>query len=1057
MDEQCSNDTFPDGFSEDIEISLMTSNLSSEETKTWTFLLKYAIWQFQKIHKIEEAKELFDRGEESYRNHQFSKAIEYWENSLKIYQELDSIQGQAKTINSLGIAYSTIKKYEKALSMFGVSLEIARSNKNGLMEIITYRNLGIFYSILENYKLAFDYHDRSLKKARELNDIDQEALSLHKIASLSYVLDDYEKAIIFWTESLEKVRTLQHEIPEAIILEHLIQSYQTTGQYEQTVKSCYRLLKLAQRHKNFRAKFSYLSTLGQIHHTFGKYNKAINYYKQALRIAKGSDFESYSSMAYYGLGNVYYAVGNFQQALNYYSKSLAIAEKNKQNSLQSLILSDLGSTYNALGNFEKDRLLQKKALALLKNSKEPRYKARVLRKLGYVEDSIGQYIKAIEFYEQSLLILQDNRDPYEEALTFGALGIAYYSLNDYQKALKYQEKQLTISREIGYLYGEAASLGNLGLTYNALQQNCKALAYKLDALQISKTIGDRKGESIALNNLGFTYLISNQYDNAIKYSYDSFLIAKKVRFLSGQFYALKTVALAYEKNNNIQKALDIYQIAFNLSSPTELPREYFINARNFGNLAFKIKDYSTTITAYDNALQALEQLCYLDDSPASKQQRRSQNITIYENMVRACLHQNNLEKVLETIERSKARNLVELLINQQITPQNTPPELCEKLRQLRRDISTQQHQIQSLQNNPFDSFSNLPTPNNRLELLQQNLKESKKQLNQLLDRITKWDSNFEFTQRVTPISFAEIRTLLDEKTVLIEWYLTAEAFYAFIVTGDAKIQYWQSTPEDNQKLQNCLNDYLQTYRQNYKHWKFKLKSFLPELAQTLHLDEICDRIPKQYQKLILIPYRELHLIPFHALPLSDSPTLFEKFSQGIQYLPSCQIGLISRNILHNKNKQQKHLFAIQNPLEDLRYTNIEVQAIEQYFSSHTILPERQATKSAIINSDSLKNSDCLHFACHGSFNVQNALLSTLILAESNLPLPPPKDENNRYFKFKDEIIDREKCITLPNLFSLNLHQCNLVTLSACETGWIDIQSRSDEYIGLPSGVLFAGS
>ncbi|MFM6023342.1 MAG: CHAT domain-containing protein, partial [Dolichospermum sp.] len=33
----------------------------------------------------------------------------------------------------------------------------------------------------------------------------------------------------------------------------------------------------------------------------------------------------------------------------------------------------------------------------------------------------------------------------------------------------------------------------------------------------------------------------------------------------------------------------------------------------------------------------------------------------------------------------------------------------------------------------------------------------------------------------------------------------------------------------------------------------------------------------------------------------------------------------------------------------------------------------------------------------------------------------------------------------------------LITLSACETGLIDLNSISDEYIGLPSGFLFAGS
>ncbi|MDK2410893.1 CHAT domain-containing protein [Aphanizomenon sp. PH219] len=40
---------------------------------------------------------------------------------------------------------------------------------------------------------------------------------------------------------------------------------------------------------------------------------------------------------------------------------------------------------------------------------------------------------------------------------------------------------------------------------------------------------------------------------------------------------------------------------------------------------------------------------------------------------------------------------------------------------------------------------------------------------------------------------------------------------------------------------------------------------------------------------------------------------------------------------------------------------------------------------------------------------------------------------------------------------MKLENCRLVTLSACETGITDFTSTSDEYIGLPSGFLLAGS
>jgi CHAT domain-containing protein len=46
---------------------------------------------------------------------------------------------------------------------------------------------------------------------------------------------------------------------------------------------------------------------------------------------------------------------------------------------------------------------------------------------------------------------------------------------------------------------------------------------------------------------------------------------------------------------------------------------------------------------------------------------------------------------------------------------------------------------------------------------------------------------------------------------------------------------------------------------------------------------------------------------------------------------------------------------------------------------------------------------------------------------------------------------------LDKIFALKLEKCRLVTLSACETGLIDAQNTSDEYIGLPSGFLLAGS
>jgi CHAT domain-containing protein len=124
------------------------------------------------------------------------------------------------------------------------------------------------------------------------------------------------------------------------------------------------------------------------------------------------------------------------------------------------------------------------------------------------------------------------------------------------------------------------------------------------------------------------------------------------------------------------------------------------------------------------------------------------------------------------------------------------------------------------------------------------------------------------------------------------------------------------------------------------------------------------------------------------------------------------------------------LFAVQNPTNDLSYANVEIAAIRGYFETADVLKQAAATKVALQES-SLKKSHCIHFSSHGYFDLDNPLESGLKITDAPL--------------------------TLGEILQLDLGQCRLVTLSACETGFIDFTSLSDEYIGLPNGFLYAGS
>jgi CHAT domain-containing protein len=264
-----------------------------------------------------------------------------------------------------------------------------------------------------------------------------------------------------------------------------------------------------------------------------------------------------------------------------------------------------------------------------------------------------------------------------------------------------------------------------------------------------------------------------------------------------------------------------------------------------------------------------------------------------------------------------------------------------------------------------------------------------------------------------------------------------------------------SEPKDLDELENWANEYLKAYNNDKDDWKCNLTTRLERLAKILHIHEIFKQIPQGYDRLILIPHRFLHLLPLHALPVAGKSYLLDHFSRGVRYAPSCQLLQLAQT---RQRPDFTHLFAVQNPTKDLDYAELEVEIIQRLFNSPPdVLKNADATRAAI-NGRHLHTVHCVHFSCHGYFNLTNPRKSTLILADAQLNSPPSELDPEYHLRWREgKVLDLDKCLTLDTILSLKLEQCRLVTLSACETGLIDSQNTSDEYIGLTSGFLVAGS
>ncbi|MEJ6483324.1 CHAT domain-containing tetratricopeptide repeat protein, partial [Nostoc punctiforme UO1] len=745
---------------------------------------------------------------------------------------------------------------------------------------------------------------------------------------------------------------------------------------------------------------------------------AIAAYSAALEVYTRSAFPEQWAMTQNNLGNAYgdrilgERAENTELAIAAYTAALEVRTR-------SAFPVDWAGTQNNLGLAYSNRILGNRAentelaiaaytaaLSVYTRSAFPEQWAMTQNNLGnaYGDRILGERAEntelAIAAYTAALEVRTRSAFPVDWAGTQNNLGLAYSNrilgnrAENTELAIAAYTAALSVYILSTFPEQWAMTQNNLGLAYgdrileNRAENIELAIAAYTAALSVYTLSTFPEQWAMTQNNLGIAYndrILGDRGEN-IELVIAAYTAALEVRSRSafpvdwartqnnlGNAYSNRILG---EKAENIELAIAAFSAALEVRTRSAFPQNHATTLLNLGILYQDEKEFDSAYDTFVAAIETVEALRVeiVSGEEAKRKQAEEWN-QLYRRMVEVCLALARDTEAIEYIERSKTRNLVELLAKTTLTsPENLP----------------------------------------------------------LVGR---------------SIHFGEIQNLLDNKTAIIEWYLFYDCFRAFIITSDNKPVIWHSSQQDLDALIDWINEYLDNYYnpedENKIQWQNQLEERLKKLAEILHLEEILDQVPKQCDRLIFIPHRYLHLFPLHALPVKES-YLIDLFPNGVGYAPSCQI-LQQVQLRQRPNFQS--FFAIQNPTEDL-YQSYEkdlgaVAAIKKQFTDVKILKQDQANKSAImldINenihnvtlNEKLLKANCAFFFCHGYFNFASPQDSGLQLADGNLTLA--------------DIITHFK-----------LENCRLVTLSACETGLTDFTSTSDEYIGLPSGFLLAGS
>ncbi|MCF8371194.1 MAG: tetratricopeptide repeat protein [Bacteroidales bacterium] len=322
-------------------------------------ILAEALHSYAKAHNYRKAAAL-GYSLQGIANHvqgNYPHALEYYEKSLTIYDEIGDKKGIAGRLGNIGLVYGDQSNYPRALEYYekSVAIDEELGNKQGIAANLN--NIGGIYHSQGNYPRALENFEKSLAIQVELGDKNGNAGCLNNIGLIYQSLGQTNHALEYYEKSL----AIRKEIGD-----------------KQGIASS-------------------LMNIGIIYKEQSNYPRAFEYYEKSLAIAEETGDKSNIARSLNNIGDIYKEQGKATLALYYCQKGLALAEDIRVLNLQKSACQCLYDTYKALGKGNE---------ALV-----------YMEKMRVVEDSLNarETTKKLEQMEFAKVMLQDSIAKAEEA------------------------------------------------------------------------------------------------------------------------------------------------------------------------------------------------------------------------------------------------------------------------------------------------------------------------------------------------------------------------------------------------------------------------------------------------------------------------------------------------------------------------------------------------------------------------------------------------------------------------------------------------------------------
>ncbi|MDM8539010.1 tetratricopeptide repeat protein, partial [Desulfobacterales bacterium HSG17] len=549
------------------------------------------------------------------------------------------------------------------------------------------------------------------------------------------------------------------------------------GDYKKSLEYAKKSLDLIAAQKpDSEAHAEAILRLGLIHARMESYQKAMPLIEEAVEIMTALELGPRLITALEESGIVLENAIEYEQAMARFSSAASLSDTLMKDGLLAKQYAHMGRIYDmrlsryalALQNYQK-------ALEIFLDMEDISNIAQSLLNIGRCYRLLGNFIEADKDYGKALETIKplkiSHSDLFHELwakITIEQANNAWYQAR-YQEAFELQQKAYEISKKHELSLLEIITLNTSGLIWWTLGDQEKALFELNKALGKAQKLNKRKDElATCFNNIGLVYREMGQYEKAMEKFDSALAIDKKIKSRWAIAYDLRNKAITMLRTNRAAEALPLFQRAAQeahdignrineaksllglgqanaalgnkadaetaLNRALELSKSMFIREtwwRALFELANLDQDKNKAIKLLYQAMDVIENM----RAEIKIEQLRDSFITnkleVYETLASHLADMGQIAESFEVAERSRARNFIDILGNQQLRLNNKiDQELLERQAKIRSRIEENEELLansESVSENSMKKSSALLNT-----IYKQNIKSLKNDLKNLM-------------------------------------------------------------------------------------------------------------------------------------------------------------------------------------------------------------------------------------------------------------------------------------------------------------------------------------